>query len=299
MERRDFLRGAAVLGAGVVLGEAAIEPAWGNRHIRWGALCLPRNGEHDQIEAVRHLQAKVGRRFATTHYRLTWERPLVNDFTKWSVHNGHTPIISWFTRHASGGMVSWRSIANGDHDAWITTQARSLRKAGWSGYFCFHKEPENEGNARDWKDAHDRVYRIFHNVGVRFRFVPTLTAATFGGLNGGAHAWLPRHYDLMGVDGYNRIDRPNGWRSFERIFSPAHNVAKRHGKGLYIIEYGCTEGAPGKKATWLHNARTTMKRWNNVVGCSYNHEHTDYVYWVDTSVSSMRAFRRMGHDPAF
>jgi hypothetical protein len=143
------------------------------------------------------------------------------------------------------------------------------------------------------------VYRIFHNVGTRFRFVPTFTAATYGGLNGGAGAWLPNHYQLLGVDGYNRVNSTNGWRSFERIFSPAHTVAKHRGKGLYIVEYGCTEGAPGQKATWLHNARRTMKRWNNVVGCSYNHEHTDSVYWVDTSASSMRAFRRMGHDAAF
>jgi hypothetical protein len=300
MERRDFLKGTAVLGAGLVVGEMAnVDPAWADRRIRWGALCLPRNGQTDQIQAVKALEAKVDRRFATTHYRLSWERPLVNDFTKWSVRSGHTPIISWFTRQASGGMVSWRSVADGDHDGWITTQARSLRKAGWSGYFCFHKEPEDEGNAKDWKDAHDRVYQIFRNVGVRFRFVPTLMASTFGGLAGGAGAWLPPRYDLIGVDGYNRVNSVNGWRSFDRIFTPAHKFARHKRKGLYIIEYGSTEGKPGHKATWLQNARATMKRWNNVVGCSYNHEHTDCVYWVDTSVSSLRAFKRMGHDPAF
>jgi hypothetical protein len=299
MERRDFLRGAAALGAGLVLGESVVGPAWAERHIKWGALCLPRSGQRNQMEAVGALETSVGRSFATTHYRLPWERPLVNDFTKWSVQTGHTPIISWFTRHAGGGMVSWRSIANGDQDAWITTQARNLRATGWSGYFCFHKEPENEGNAADWKDAHDRVYGIFRNVGVPFQFVPTLTAATFGGLNGGAAAWLPARYELLGVDGYNRVNSPNGWRSFDRIFSPANTVALGKARGLYVIEYGCTEGSAGQKATWFNEARTTMINWTNVVGCSYNHESTDAVYWVDTSASALRAFRAMGQDAAF
>ncbi len=298
MERRDFLRGAAALGAGLVIGGTNVPAAWAGPRIKWGALCLPRGGQRDQIEAVRSLQHKVGRKFATTHFRLPWDRELVNPFTRWSVDSGHVPIISWFTWH-NGGLVSWRSIADGQHDGWITTQARSLKKAGWSGYFCFHKEPENEGNAADWKAAHDRVYQIFHNVGVPFRFVPTLTAYTFDGGNGGADAWLPKRYHLLGVDGYNRVNSTPGWRSFEEIFKPAHAVARSKRRGLYVIEYGSTEGSQGRKAEWLKNARATMKGWPQVVGCSYNHEHTDCVYWVDTSTSSLRAFKHMGADAAF
>ena len=298
MDRRDFLRGTAALGASLVIGQAGATPASAKRSIKWGALCLPRNGQRDQIEAVKALQNKVDRRFDTTHFRLPWDRDLVNDFTKWSVASGHVPIISWFTRRSGGGMISWSSVAAGDHDGYITTQARSLRKAGWSGYFCFHKEPENEGNAKDWKAAHDRVFQIFRNVGVPFRFVPTLTAYTYAGGNGGTGTWLPPRYHLLGVDGYNRINSVNGWRSFEQIFKPAHAVAKNKGRGLYIIEYGSTEGAPGAKAAWLDKARATMKNWLHVAGCSYNHEHTDCVYWVDTSDSSLHAFKRMGADAA-
>jgi hypothetical protein len=251
------------------------------------------------MEAVKALERAVGRRFATTHYRLTWDRDLVNSFTSWSVQTGHVPIISWFTRKSGGGMVGWRSVADGDHDAWITTQARSLKNAGWSGYFCFHKEPENEGNATDWKAAHDRVYQIFKNVGVRFRFVPTLTAYTFAGGNGGAGAWLPPRYELLGVDGYNRAHCSGEWRSFAQILRPSHDVARKKGKGLYIIEYGCTESDPGRKAEWLRQARKTMKGWSQIVGCSYNHESTDCVYWVDTSGSALQAFTSMGEDAAF
>jgi hypothetical protein len=299
MDRRDFLRGTAALGAGLIIGQAGVLPASADTRIRWGALCLPRDGQRDQIEAVKALQNKVGRKFATTHFRLPWDRDLVNNFTKWSVQSGHVPIISWFTRQSGGGMISWSSVASGQHDDRITTQARSLKQAGWSGYFCFHKEPENEGNPQDWKAAHDRVFGIFHNVGVKFKFVPTFTAYTYAGGHGGINTWLPPRYHLLGADGYNRVNSTNGWRSFERIFQPAHKVARNKGRRLYIIEYGSTEGAPGAKAQWLKNARATMKSWPQVTGCSYNHEHTDCVYWVDTSSSSLRAFRHMGADPVF
>jgi hypothetical protein len=299
VERRDFLRGSAALGAGLALSPAGGMAAAGDRKIRWGALCLPRGGQSDQIEAVKALENKVGRRFATTHFRITWDRPLVNSFTKWSVQTGHVPILSWFSRTSSGGFVGWRSIADGDQDARITQQARALKATGWKGYFCFHKEPENEGNAADWKAAHDRVYQIFRNVGVPFRFVPVLTAYTFAGGNGGAGAWLPPRYELLGVDGYNRAHCSSVWRSFADIFRPAHDVARKRGEDLYIIEYGCTEGDPGRKADWILQARRQMKDWSHLVGCSYNHESTDCVYWADTSASALKAFSNMGGDPAF
>jgi hypothetical protein len=300
MERRAFLRGSAALAAGLAVTPFGDQMALaGRQRIRWGALCLPAAGQSDQIEAVKALERRVGRRFATTHFRLPWERSVVNPFTEWSVRSGHTPIISWFTRKAGGGFVSWRSIAQGDHDGYIANQARSLRAKGWSGYFCFHKEPENEGNAKDWKDAHDRVYQIFRNVGARFRFIPTLTAYTFDGGNGGANAWLPNRYELLGVDGYNRYNCSAEWRSFGDIFRPAREFARRKNKGLYLIEYGCTEGESGRKADWLRGARRKMKKWPEIVGCSYNHEVTDCNYRVDTSAKALNAFAEMGSDRRF
>jgi hypothetical protein len=299
--RREFLRGAAALGAGLVIsGSGALDAEARQTKIRWGGLALPRNGQKDQIEALKALQQMVGRPFATTHFRVPFDHDLVNPFTTWSVKSGHVPIISWFTFLSGGGMIPWRSVADGDHDDRIRSQARALAKQGWSGYFCFHKEPENDaGSATDWKAAHERVHRIFHDEGAKFRFVPTLTAYTYAGGNGGSGAWLPRHYDLLGVDGYNRSGGSPGWRSFKDIFGPAHRVARRKGMGLYIIEYGSTEGSPGAKAHWFDGARSTMKRWPQLVGCSYNHESTDRVYWVDTSTTSLHAFRQMGADRAF
>ena len=157
---------------------------------RYGSLCQTHGGQSDQ-DAVMALEHEVGRSFSTTHHRLPWNNKLVNPFTTWSVQTGHTPIISWFARMGPHGPVLWRGIAEGKQDAWITTQARALKAAGWHGYLCFHKEPEDEGNATDWKAAYGRVRTIFANVGVtNFRWIVCLTNTTY--IKGEPRSGCPR-----------------------------------------------------------------------------------------------------------
>jgi hypothetical protein len=304
MNRREFLTRSALIGATAAAGRLVLPDvsSAATRQLLWGANCLPRAGQRDQVEAVRHMERRLGRRFDTTHFRMTWDVPLVNDFTRWSVATGHVPLLSWFTRTRSGGMVRWASIAAGNHDAWIRKQALSLRATGWRGYLAFHKEPENEGNAADWKAAYNRVHNIFDRAGVtRFRWLVTLTSATYSGQNGGPGAWLPFKWDVLGVDGYNRnfCGRSNGWRSFEQVFRDARNYAKRSSRRLYIQEYGCVESTPGAKGHWIDNARSVLKTWPEVIGVSYNHEATDCPYWIDSSTSALTAFKHMGRDSYF
>ena len=300
MERRDFLKRSALVGAAAaVTGPLTWVPeASAGSRIRWG-ICTVSRGSMSQPELVRHLEREVGRRFGTTHHRLAWDVPLVNSYSSWAA-NGRTPLISWFSRLSGGGSVSWSSIAGGSHDAWIRQQARNLKSSGWSGYISFNKEPEDEGSPQDWKNAYGRVRGIFDETGVdRFRWIVALMASTF--LAGDADRWMPTRYDIVGVDGFNRggCHDPWRWRSFAEIMRPARRYAKNRGKKLYVVETGCIEGEPGAKARWLDGSRRTAKRWPELIGLSYNHEATDCTYWVDSSGSSMRAFRRMGADPAF
>ncbi len=259
---------------------------------------MPRPGQ-DQEAALRALEKAVGRRFSTSHHRIPWTTNAVNGYSRWAVDGGRTPIISWFARQPGGGLVSWKKIAAGDYDGWITEQARGLRGAGWSGFFCFHKEPEDEGNAADWKAAYGRVRNIFANVGVKnFKWVVCLIAGTYAK---DPASWMPTApWDLLGADACNRYrckNRP--WKSFADLYGPARTFARARGKNLYIVEYGTVEGEPGRKAKWFDAARATMKSWPEVVGASYIHENTDCNFLLDTSSSSLRRFRAMGSDPAF
>jgi hypothetical protein len=304
IDRRRFLLDATVAGAALVAAGSGV--VWappadaGRRRVMWGALALPSGGQRDQQQAVRALERRVGRRFDTTHYRMKWDVPLVNGFTRWSADTGHRrQILSWFARTRSG-LVSWSAIGDGRHDDWIRRQARSLAGTGWRGYLCFHKEPEDEGDPTDWKRAYGRVRSIFADEGVRrFRWVVCLTAATYA--RGDAGRWLPRRFDLLGVDGYNRntCGSSDGWRSFREIVEPAHRFARERGRGLYVIETGCVEGSAGEKADWITQASRAIADWSTIVGVSYNHENTDCNYYVDTSSSALGSFRRMGRRRLF
>jgi hypothetical protein len=101
--------------------------------------------------------------------------------------------------------------------------------------------------------------------------------------------------------GYNRhhCGGSSGWRSFSQIIGPARNFARNRGKKLYVVEYGCVEGSSGQKANWLDGASAAIRRWPQIVGASYNHENTDCTYYVDSSSSALRAFRRMGNRAVF
>jgi len=300
LDRRDFLKRSAAVGAAAMglsvfgLGEtpASARPAarW------WGALAEPQGGQA-QWDAVRALERKVGRRFGTIHHRFYWTVDLVNSFTRWGVDTGHRPIIAW-NGNLQGGENIWSGIASGNHDGWITRQARSLRGANWSTFITFHKEPEGEGTPAQFRAAFDRIQRIFHNVGVRdTKWIVTLTAATYNA--GEAQQWLPNRYDLLGVDGYNRAGCSGPWKTFNQTFAAARNFARRRGDKLYMIEVGCTESGGQRKAEWIADAHRTIKKWPEVVGFSYNHENTDCNYFITSSSSSLEAFKAMGSDRYF
>lgn len=302
LERRAFLKKSALAGAATAgLSWAALAEmapataATAATSCQWGALSL--RGTSQQT-AIDQLERQVGRKFDTTHYRMPWTSDLNNKFTSWSAGTGHTQILSWFAR-TKRGAVSWRGIANGSQDAWITTQARNLRATGWQGYLCFHKEPEDEGNATDWKAAYNRVHQIFDNVGVTgFKWIVCLMASTYQ--SGSADQWMPARYDLLGVDGYNRYRcRNRPWKSFSDVFIASRNYAQAKGQNLYVVEAGCVEGEPGRKAQWFTEARATIKMWPEIVGFSYNNEDTDCTYYVDSTSSSLAGFKAMGQDAYF
>lgn len=300
LDRRDFLKRSATVGAAAmglsVLGLGETPASAGPAARWWGALAEPQGGQ-TQWDAVRALERKVGRRFGTIHHRFYWTVDLVNSFSRWGVNTGHRPILAW-NGNLQGGENIWNGIASGNHDGWITRQARSLRGANWSTFITFHKEPEGEGTPAQFRAAFDRIQRIFHNVGVRdTQWIVTLTAATYNA--GEAQQWLPNRYDLLGVDGYNRAGCSGPWKTFNQTFAAARNFARRRGDKLYMIEVGCTESGGQRKAEWIADAHRTIKKWPEVVGFSYNHERTDCNYFIDSSNASLNAFSRMGSDDAF
>jgi hypothetical protein len=316
MDRRGFLKTAGLTTAGVALaglteGSLLAPSSWADIAKSGSGDTFGASIQTVQGQSVKQgllaLEALAGRKFATVHQRMPWQTHLVNSYSNFIAHRGQVPILSWFTR-GHGGNVPWADIAAGLQDDRIIAEATALKSAGWPAYFCFHKEPENEpslGNASDWKAAHERVFQIFESVGVRnATIIACFMAPTFDGGNGGLNAWLPLHFDALGADGYNRNLNGN-WRSFRKIFSPAHKAAKARGRRWFVVEHGCVEGAAGQKGQWFTDAIAVAKSWPELIATSYNHEagHSGIDaamnYRVDTSRSSIEGFKAMGAAPFF
>jgi hypothetical protein len=305
MERREFLRRAALAAAGTSLAPGALAQVGQLVGARASAapvpagfgICAQAYGGTSREQLVQYLEGAVGRRFTTVHNRMGWPVSLVNRYSRWIVSTGHTPILTWQS-HSSTVNVRWSAIAAGHHDDRIRSEAAAVAALDRDVYFCFHHEPENDqtlGTPEDWRRAYDRVYELFDQEGAtRVRHVACLMASTFKGLNGGEGSWLPRRFDVLGVDGYNR-NSGGRWRSFSDIFRPAYERSVALSKPMYVIEHGCVEGAPGQKAQWFADAASTVAAWPNLVGVSYNHEGSGSgSYRVDTSTSSVAGFRAMG-----
>lgn len=325
MDRRHFLKTSALASVGMAVpGVRALVTGSGGARTAgrgsrgtgclWGAHAEPR-GDEDARRAIVHLEQEIRRRLAISRHYVKWDYPLPDSFQAWSVSKGRIPYIGWHAMTMADNAVPWSSIADGDHDDWISRQARSLRAAGYRMFFCFQTEPEDDtamGGAEEFVAAYDRIRDIFRSLRVRnLRWVVTLTAATYGGANGGPGSWMPSSFRYCGVDGYNRYPCfGDSWRSFREVFAPAREFAVSQDKGLFIGEYGCPEqdvhgntgGDARAKARWFREAGATIKSWPETKAAVYSHvvsDQFDCEYWVDTRRRSLRAFRDVGSDPYF
>jgi hypothetical protein len=330
MDRRTFLKTLATGSAAVALSQtrlwepvaraASISPlAATSAPCRFGAFVDPFGG--DPIDAITSFETMIGRPLAITRHYLTWKIPLPGKTILRSVAGGHIPYVAWHATAKGNVAVPWTSITSGSWDSWIVSQADNIRDAGFLMYLAFHHEPENDaanGTSADFAAAYDHIRDIFDAEGVtNVRWVVTLMASTYGGGHKGCASWLPSRFDLLGVDGYNRypcISSPerHPWKSFEEIFTPAHDAAVSTSIPLFIGENGSVEqydcgnaaGDPNAKAQWFADECATLKSWPEVKAVLYSHttcRHNGYMmqYRVDSSAASLGAYTAFGQDPNF
>jgi len=330
MDRRTFLKTMAAGGASLAL--------WGSRSwvpraeaattgslaatsapCRFGAFVNPFGA--DPIDAISNFEAAIGRSLAITRHYLTWKIPLPGKTIQRSVAGGHIPYVAWHATTKGNTPVPWSEITSGSWDAWIVSQADSIRDAGFPMYFTFHHEPENDtgnGTSADFVAASDHIRAIFDAEGVtNVTWIVTLMASTYRGGHHGYATWMPSRVDLLGVDGYNRhpcISSPqkHPWKSFQEIFTQAHNAAVSNGIPLFIGENGSVEqydcgnpsGDPNAKAQWFEGQCATLRSWPEVEAVLYSHttcHHNGYLmeYRVDSSATSLAAYTALGQDSNF
>lgn len=269
-----------------------------------GSYVALRTGETKQ-DAISRVESLIGRRFAVDHQYYRWDDAFPTPYEYWTADQGRIPLLSWNARERDGTPVSWRSIADGQRDAWIVRRADAVEAFGRPMYLSFHHEPEDDlaafGTSADFVAAYRHVVDVFRARGVtNVAFVWTMMYWSF--FDGKAPSFYPgdAYVDFVGSDAYNWFPgRPNTvWRSFAYQMQPTVTFARAHGKPIIVAEYGVQEdpAVSGRKAQWFRDALSTLEAWPDVAAVVYFDSYKRYPWVTDSSASSIAAYAGIAND---
>jgi WD40-like Beta Propeller Repeat len=266
----------------------------------WGIFSEPRGGKGGQ-EIVDTLEGQIGRPFTGQRIYENMDAPFPDPIDQLVKSEGgliYHNFNSWYV-NGSGQKICyrWSDIVAGKYNALLAAMARDVKAFDYPIYLSFTHEPTANvpnhprcGTAAEYRAAYDHVWTVFHNQGAtNVTWVWTNTAAVFQGQQGGPDMWAPAHYDVVGVDGYNRSFK---WRSPSYVFGPVEAYARAHGKAILIGEIGCDElrGKPTAKADWYTTASAMFRGWDNLVAVLWTNTDNGGLYWIDSSSQALKAF---------
>lgn len=171
---------------------------------------------------------------------------------------------------------TWRSVARGDHDAWLSSLGTRLGQLGRPVFLTVHHEPENDAggegmHGRGFVAMNNAVISVMARRAPKVTVVPVLQGWSFSPLSGEDPVrWNVPDAAVYGVDVYNPWSPTNGkpWVTFAEKLGTIKAYAQ--GRPLAIGEYGCRTDPtwPGRAAEWMNDA-FRYARDNNIVSMSY------------------------------
>jgi hypothetical protein len=199
-------------------------------------------------------------------------------------------------------------INSGSQDGVIRRAADKLKVLGHPVFLRFAYEMNQAkpsrrhiGKPRAFKRAWRHVHRIVRGRGGdNVMFVWCAVASNFA--NGRA-----QRFDWIAADGFSfypvKLSSTSRWRSFPEIFAAFYAWGAQRPRPLMVAATGVQEqrARPQRKARWFARAGEVMEeRMRRIRAFAYwNARHPtpngDANFWADTSRTSFRAYRRMGH----
>jgi hypothetical protein len=287
---------AGLLAGVAVLVAVAAAPAYASKGAYFGTAVEMAPGENS-YDALVSLERMVGRRFHILRLYRSLNDTTFSGAGPQAMRARGLPMYLNVSSAIGRRCVRWRAVANGKYNRYLKSIARTVKGYRYRVYFSWNHEMQgtcNTGTAADYRASYKRVRRAFRRRHVTNAvWVWTVAAGNVNHDPAKAARYLPRHVDLMGVDGYNRSGE---WRSVKEIFGAAHRFAGRRGLRLFVGEIGCAEDPsdPGAKARWISNAFDTFRQWNVAAVLWANVSRTEGNYRADTSSEALAAYRQAG-----
>jgi hypothetical protein len=287
----------------------------------FGAFPGARSGQTPQ-QATQALESTLGRPLAVVRDYLLWDSAFPTSYENWLRDSGHIIALSVKALRANGTRPRWIDIANAQPGSQlynnVVSWATRVRGFGGPIWFIFHHEPEatsnnSNGSASDFIAAWRRVITIFRAQGVtNAKYIWTATDYAFWRTDGRrAELWYPgdAYVDAIAADAYNWYNcRPgidNPWWSLQQVIDPLRRFGQGHpDKELMLMEFGSYEdpAVPGRKAAWFNAAQQLFKQpgWEQFTAIVYYNttlgNYPNCRWWIDTSQSSLDAFRSFATD---
>jgi hypothetical protein len=262
----------------------------------WGTAAAPLKGQ-TQLQTLQQLESETGRRFRAFRFYLHLDNASLSSDVARVMKARGVPLYVNINSQVRGTCVPWRAVAAGRYNADLVHIARSVKGYGHKVFFSWNHEMEancSTGTPAEYRASYARIRRVFRSQGVHNAvFVFTACASNYSHDPARIAAYLPVHYDLIGVDGYNRS---GGWSSASTIFAGARAFAAKRGKRLFIGEVGSAEDSHDAtaKARWIAAATATFRSWNVAAVMWVNSNRAAGDYRADSSAAALRAYRQAG-----
>lgn len=257
-------------------------------------------------------EQKIDRRLDLQRTYSLWDDTMPPPIVQAGLAEGRTPVLSIEPRLRDGSRLSWASVARGDHDARIRSQAAGIRSLGVPVFLTFHHEPDYapaHGTGAEFRAAWRHYVETFRAQGVTnvvwtWVVTPTVFIKTTSGPTSAEFYPGDDVVDWLGLDAYNWFGCashvPAAWRPMAEIAGPFREFGRARGKPLMLAEWGSSEDPanPSRKATWMRESMQTLASWPEIKAVVYFQQHGTCPWWVDSSATSMSGFKDAATMPA-
>ncbi len=286
--------------------------------------------------AVDQYTQEVGKKPALAWFSVKWQNANTGDYQKFDPRlleqfrtRGIMPGLNW---DASKGSAlnknqpdfSWRAIASGKHDAYITQVAKGA--AAYHYPFLVRLFAEMNGNWYPWAysvngnttpadfvTAWKHVVDIFRKEGAtNVQFVWCQSSLEQRRIDSGNNREKLKqlypgddYVDWIALDGY--ANSRNNWRSLKDEFQPSYTLlTSLSTRPMIFYEVGAAENPndPLAKANWITQGFQVAipQQFPKVVAVNWFNSHADQNvdnYAVDTSQNSLNAWRQVVASPLY
>ena len=256
--------------------------------------------------ALQALANKIGGTPAVYMTYIGWDRTFHREDEQAIANLGAAHVVTWEPKG-----YTLRSIANGDHDAFVRAWAKGAASWGKTIYLRPMHEMNGDwyswgrgvgGNtAADFVNAWRRLHDIFDQEGatkVKWVWCPNVRYGSeypFADLYPGSS-----YVDWVCLDGYNWGSDPHlgqpAWQSFAAIYGSTYNQVTNlaPGKPMLIAEMASTEHG-GDKAAWiLKTYLTDIPKYKAIKAVVwFNQADGNSDFRINSSSESLAAFKQV------